>query len=84
MEGNSYSLPAGGTTLSGFAAPWMDSSPVEGGRYAVPTAFNVKANPTQLPLWRGKEFPNRGPVTTAYNEMLRQYYQNLSYLSKPH
>jgi doublesex- and mab-3-related transcription factor 4/5 len=95
LEGSSYSLHADGRTLPtalfGFAAPWMDSSPMEGGRYALPTggrslhtAFSVKAYPSQFPLWCGQEFPNRGLVSSAYNEMLNQYYQNLSYLTEPH
>jgi hypothetical protein len=88
-EGSSFSLPTGSRTLPiapvASAAPWMDSNPMEGGGYTVPTASSAKANPSPLPLWCGQEFPNREAVTYVYNDMLlNQYYLNMRYLSKPH
>jgi hypothetical protein len=88
-EGSSYSLHTGSKTLPiapiASAAPWMDSSPMPIGGRSLPTASSAKANPSPLPLWCGQEFPNRGPVTNVYNDMLlNQYYLNLRYLSKPY
>jgi hypothetical protein len=60
-------------------APWMNSSPMDGGGHPVliggrslATTSSAKANPLPLPLWCGQEFPNQGSVTSVvvYNDML--------------